>query len=66
MKWEGHETSRNVEDRRGDPAGGLPNCPALGGVLAGAAGVVGVSIGRILGRPYSSAHKKTGLGRGRE
>mgnify|MGYP001809999756 FL=1 len=29
MKWEGHETSRNVEDRRGSPGGG--RAPRLGG-----------------------------------
>lgn len=29
MKWEGHETSRNVEDRRGAPGGG--RTPRLGG-----------------------------------
>ncbi len=31
MKWEGHETSRNVEDRRGDPAGGGRRMPRIGG-----------------------------------
>jgi predicted metalloprotease len=31
MKWEGHEQSRNVEDRRGAGAGGGPGMPRIGG-----------------------------------
>jgi predicted metalloprotease len=31
MKWEGHEQSRNVEDRRGQGGGGMPGMRRVGG-----------------------------------
>ena len=48
MKWEGHEQSQNVEDRRGEGGGGLGGLGRLGGGGRRLGGGHGIGLGTIV------------------